>query len=51
MEAFYWLLLLVVWLGGIFIAAAIYEGVAKSPYFEAEKRRRANERFKEIIND
>lgn len=49
-EAFYWLLLLVVFLGGLCTVAGIYEAFfADTPYTQAEKRRKANEKFGSMI--
>ena len=51
-EAFYWLLLLVTFLGGLCAAAGIYEAFfADTPYKQGEWRRRANARFGEIIKE
>ena len=51
-ETFYWLLLLVAWLAFLVGGAAIGEWFDKrSVWFQAEKRRKANERWRDIIND
>jgi len=50
-EGFWWLLILVAWVSLLVIGAAIGEWLDKrSVWFEAEKRRKANERWSEIIN-
>ena len=50
MEAFYWLLILVVFIGGLAITAGIYEVFfVDTPYTQAEWRRNANEKFGELI--
>jgi hypothetical protein len=49
-EAFYWLLGLVIFLGGLCAVAGIYEAFfADTPYTQAESRRKANERFGHMI--
>ena len=51
MEAIYWILIPVVLIGGLALSAGIYEAFfLDTPYTQAEWRRKANERFKEIIN-
>lgn len=51
-ELFYWLAIPVIFLGGIVISCGIYEWLfVHNPYRQAEKRRKANERFGEIINE
>jgi hypothetical protein len=49
-EAFYWLLGLVIFLGSLAAAAGIYEAFFKdTPYTQAEWRRKANEKFGQLI--
>ena len=50
-EAFYWLMIPVVFIGGILCMAAVYENVGNTPYRQAERRRKANARFAELIGE
>lgn len=52
MEAFWWLLILVVFLASLAALAGIYEAFfADTPYTQAEWRRKANARFGQIIGE
>ena len=49
-EVFYWILIPVVFLGGLVTMAGIYEAFIKdTPFTQAEKRRAANERFASLV--
>lgn len=51
-EAFYWLLIFVVFIGGLAALAGIYEAFfVDTPYTQAEWRRRVNEKFGQLINE
>jgi hypothetical protein len=52
MEAMYWLFIFTVFIGGVVASCAIYEVFfLDTPFTQAEWRRKANERFKEIIGE
>lgn len=53
-EPFYWMLIPTVFIGLLVIGGFAYEIVSKhviTPFQQAEKRRKANERFAELIEE
>lgn len=48
-DLFYFFALPSLFIGFLLVCAVIVESCAKTPFGQAEKRRKANERFKEII--
>jgi hypothetical protein len=47
----YVILLSMLGIAAVFAVFEIYTAFKDGPYEQAEKRRKANERFKEIVND
>jgi hypothetical protein len=49
-DLFYFFALPTLFIGFLLVCAVVVERFAITPFGQAEKRRKANERFKEIIN-